>query len=152
MDDRIVGATFPIPKSLIGRILDEHKNVFVKPATLTKLEKGMKIVFYASREEQGFYGEAEIEDIEFFENPMKILEKHKDGLFLTEEEFKEYVKISNEKWGYGRKKKKPWMVIVLKNIRRYSKVVKPKRFISVGGRYVKEKEYEEILKKCSIIS
>jgi hypothetical protein len=67
-------------------------------------------------------------------------------LAYSEEEFKEYVKISNEKWGYGRKKKKPWMVIVLKNIRRYSKVVKPKRFISVGGRYVKDKEYEEILK------
>jgi hypothetical protein len=35
---------------LIGRILDEHKNVFVKPATLTKLEKGMKIIFYAYEE------------------------------------------------------------------------------------------------------
>jgi len=46
----IVGATFPIPKSLIGRILDEHKNVFVKPATLTKLEKGMKIIFYVYEE------------------------------------------------------------------------------------------------------
>jgi hypothetical protein len=146
MNDNIIGATFPIPKSLIGRILDEHKNVFVKPATLTKLEKGMKLIFYASREDQGFYGEAEIESIEFFEYPMKILEKYKDGLFLTEEEFKEYVE-SSKKWGYGKKKKKPWMAIVLKNIKKYPKIVKPKRFIPVGGRYIKEKEYEEILNK-----
>ncbi|XRO75081.1 DUF365 domain-containing protein [Methanocaldococcus sp. 28A] len=147
MSEDIIGATFPIPKPLIGRILDEHKNVFVKPATLTKLEKGMKIIFYASREEQGFYGEAEIEKVEFFENPMKILEKYKDEMFLTEEEFKEYID-SSKKWGYGRKKKKPWMVIVLKNIKKYSKVVKPKRFITVGGRYVKEKEYKEILNRA----
>ncbi|HII59105.1 TPA: DUF365 domain-containing protein [Methanocaldococcus jannaschii] len=143
----MVGATFPIPKSLIGRILDEHKNVFVKPATLTKLEKGMKIIFYASREEQGFYGEAEIEEVEFFENPMKILEKYKNNLFLTEEEFKKYIEDSNKKWGYGKKKKKPWIVIILKNIRKYPKVVKPKRFIPVCGKYVKEDEYEQILKK-----
>ena len=119
---------------MIGRILDEHKNVFVKPVTLTRLERGMKIIFYASREDQGFYGEAEIEDIEFFENPMKILEKYKDGLFLTEEEFKEYVE-SSKKWSSGRKKKKPWMAIVLKNIKKYPKIVESKRFISVGGVY-----------------
>ena len=65
MSESIIGAAFPIPKSLIGRILDEHKNVFVKPATLTKLEKGMKIIFYASSEGQEFYGEAEIESILF---------------------------------------------------------------------------------------
>ncbi|AAC37061.1 hypothetical protein MJ_ECS03 (plasmid) [Methanocaldococcus jannaschii DSM 2661] len=107
----------------------------------------MKIIFYASREEQGFYGEAEIEEVEFFENPMKILEKYKNNLFLTEEEFKKYIEDSNKKWGYGKKKKKPWIVIILKNIRKYPKVVKPKRFIPVCGKYVKEDEYEQILKK-----
>jgi len=147
MSENIIGAAFPIPKSLIGRILDEHKNVFVKPATLTKLEKEMKIIFYASREDQGFYGEAEVDEIEFFENPMKILEKYKDRMFLTEEEFKGYIE-SSKKWGYGRKKKKPWMAIVLKNIKKYPKVVRPKRFITVGGRYVKEREYEEILNRA----
>jgi len=145
MSEEIVGAAFPIPKPLIGRILDKHKNIFVKPATLTRLEKGMKIILYASREDQGFYGEAEIEEVEFFENPMKILEKYKDGLFLTEEEFKEYLKFS-EKWGSDKKRKKPWMVIVLKNIKKYPKIVKPKRFVPVCGKYIKEKEYEEILK------
>ncbi|EHP83581.1 DUF365 domain-containing protein [Methanotorris formicicus] len=68
---------------------------------------------------------------------MKILEKYKNNLFLTEEEFREYVELS-KKWGYGRKKKKSWMAIVLKNIKKYSKVIKPKRFISVGGRYIKD--------------
>ena len=43
------------------------------------------------------------------------------------------------------------MTIVLKNIKKYPKIVKPKKFISVGGRYIREKEYEEILKTDSVI-
>ena len=78
-------------------LLKEEKDVFVKPATITRLKPGMKIIFYASREDQGFYGEGEIESIEFFEDPMKILEKYGDRVFLTEKEFKEYIKTS-ERW------------------------------------------------------
>jgi len=142
----VVGATFPVPRQLLRRILEEGKNVFVKPATLTKLKPGMKIVFYASHEDQGFHGEAEVESVEIFENPTKILEKYRGRLFLTEKEFKEYV-ASQKRW--GRERHKPWMVIVLKNIKKYPKVVKPKRFIAVSGRYVKDKEYREILRAVS---
>ncbi|HIH72580.1 MAG: hypothetical protein PWP49_1195 [Thermococcaceae archaeon] len=101
------------------------------------------IIFYASREDQGFYGEAEIGEVEFFESPAKILEKYGDRIFLTEKEFKEYVKTS-ERWKTKGKRQRPWMAIVLRNVKKYPKVVKPKRFIAVSGRYVKEKEYQEI--------
>jgi len=139
----IIGATFPVPNELLGRILKEKKNVFVKPATLTRLKPGMKIIFYASHENQGYAGEAEIESVEIVKNPMEILEKYKDRMFLTEKEFKDYV-ASQKRWGNVRHK--PWMAIVLKNIKEYPKRVMPKRFISVAGRYVKRDEYERILK------
>lgn len=42
------------------------------------------------------------------------------------------------------------MVLRLRNIRKYPKPVKPPRFIAVSGRYVKEKEYREILRKAGI--
>ncbi|WP_004069025.1 DUF365 domain-containing protein [Thermococcus litoralis] len=144
----VVGATFPVPKSFLERILDGKKDVFVKPATLTKLKKGMKIVFYASREDQGFHGEAEVESVEVFDNPLKILERYGDRLFLTEKEFKEYV-ASQKRW--GRERHKPWMAIVLRNIRRYPRVVKPKRFVAVSGRYVRGQEYEWILKNAGVL-
>ena len=144
-EEKIIGATFPVPKPLLRRILEEGKDVFVKPATLTKLKPGMKIIFYASREDQGFYGEAEIESIEFFEDPMEILEKYGGRVFLTEKEFKEYVKTS-ERWRTRGKRPKPWMAVVLKKIKKYPKIVKPKRFIAVSGRYMKEREYKEIVK------
>ena len=96
--EEVVGATFPVPRPLLKRILENGKNVFVKPATLTKIKSGMKIIFYASREDQGFHGEAEVETVEIFENPAKILENYRDGLFLTEKEFKEYI-ASQKRWG-----------------------------------------------------
>ncbi len=68
----------------MGRILDEGKTVFVKPSTL-RLKPGMKLVFYASREDQGWHGEAEVESVEHFTNVEDIIKKHKDELFLTPE-------------------------------------------------------------------
>jgi len=54
----IIGATFPVPNKFLNRILKEKKNVFMKSATLTRLKPGMKIIFYASHENQGYAGEA----------------------------------------------------------------------------------------------
>ena len=139
----IIGATFPVPNELLDRIFKEKKNVFVKPATLTRLKPGMKIIFYASHKNQGYAGEAEIEHVEIVKNPMEILKKYKDKVFLTEMEFKEYV-ASQKRWGKVRHK--PWMAIVLRNIKEYPKRIMPKRFVSVAGRYVKKEEYERILK------
>lgn len=58
---------------------------------MKNLKPGMKIIFYSSGQQQGYHGEAEIANIEIFNDPLKILEKYKDRLFLTEEEFKEYI-------------------------------------------------------------
>jgi len=134
----IVGVTYPIPKQFMDRFFKEGKNVFIKPATVWKeLKPGMKFVFYQSREDQGFVGEAKIKEIKLIDDPMKVFEMYGDRVFLTKEELKEYVK-SQERWGRKtEKKRKKWLVIVLENIRRYDKPIKPKRFVPVGGQYIR---------------
>jgi len=90
---KIVGVAFPIPKRFMDRFFKEGKDVFVKPATCFKeLKPGMKFVFYQSREDQGFVGEAKIKEIKLIDDPMKVFELYGDRVFLTKEELREYVK------------------------------------------------------------
>ena len=132
----IEGVAFPIPKRFAQRFF-EGKDVFVKPATVFKeLKPGMKFVIYQSHEDTGFVGEARIKAISFADDPMELLEKYGERLFLNEKELKEYVK-SQERWGRRKAKKKKWMAIELEEIKRYEKPVKPKRFVTVGGCYLK---------------
>jgi len=135
----IVGVTYPIPKQFMDRFFKEGKNVFIKPATVWReLKPGMKFVFYQSREDTGFVGEAKIKDIKLINDPIKVFEMYGDRVFLTKEELREYVK-SQERWGQKKeKKKKKWLVIELEDIRKYDKPIKPKRFVPVGGQYLKE--------------
>ncbi|AEH24471.1 DUF365 domain-containing protein [Pyrococcus yayanosii] len=145
MEEEIVGVTFPVPKPLLDRILKEGKTVFVKPSTL-RVKPGMKIVFYASRENQGFHGEAEVESVRHFKNIEEIIKEYRNELFLTPEELRKYER-DRRRWHSRGKRPRPWMVLKLKGIRRYPRIVKPKRFIAVSGRYIRESEYQEILAK-----
>lgn len=132
---KIVGVAFPIPKQFMDRFFKEGKNVFIKPATVWKeLKPGMKFVFYQSREDTGFVGEAKIKDIKLIDDPMEVFEMYGDRVFLTREELRAYVK-SQERWG---RKKKKWLVIELEDVKKYDKPIKPKRFVPVGGQYIKE--------------
>lgn len=134
----IVGVAYPIPKQFMDRFFKDGKDVFVKPATVWKqLKPGMKFVFYQSHEDTGFAGEAKIKRILLQEDPMKFFETYGDRIFLTKQELKEYIK-SQERWGYGKKKRKLWMAIELEGIKKYAKPVKPKRFVPVGGQYLRE--------------
>lgn len=149
-DGNIIGVTFPVPRAFLSRILDGGRSVFVKPSTL-RLKPGMKVIFYASREEQGWHGEAEVEDVEFFTNVGEIIEKYGPELFLTPEELRQYER-DREKWHSRGRRPRPWMAVRLKNVRKYPRVVRPKRFIAVSGRYVGEDEYGEILRKAGVWS
>ncbi|NJE08386.1 DUF365 domain-containing protein [Thermococcus sp. M39] len=148
MKESVVGVTFPVPKRFLDRILDGGKTVFVKPSTL-RVKPGMKVVFYASREGQAWLGEAEVESVEFFNSVEGIIGKYEEELFLTPKELREYER-ERAKWHSRGRRPKPWMVLRLKNIRKYPKPVKPPRFIAVSGRYIKEKEYKEILRKSEL--
>jgi len=132
----IKGVAFPIPKQFAKRFF-EGKTVFVKPATVFKeLKPGMRFVIYQSHEDTGFIGEAKIKRIVFADDPMKFYQQFGDKIFLSKEEMKGYVK-SQERWGRSGRKKK-WMAIELEEIKKYDKIVKPKRFVSVGGQYLRE--------------
>ena len=147
-EEKIVGVTFPVPKWFLDRILKGGKTVFVKPSTL-RVKPGMKVVFYASREGQAWLGEAEVESVEFFTNVEEIIKKYEKELFLTPKELREYER-KRAKWHSRGRRPRPWMVVKLMNIRKYPKPIKPPRFIAVSGRYVKEKEYREILKRSGL--
>ncbi len=135
---KIVGVTFPIPKQFIDRFFKEGKDVFIKPATVWKeLKPGMKFVFYQSHEDTGFVGEAKIKNIQLINDPMKVFEMYGDRVFLTKEELKAYIR-SQARWKRKGSKSKPWMVIELEDIKKYDKPIKPKRFVPVGGQYIKE--------------
>jgi hypothetical protein len=136
---KVVGVTYPIPKQFMDRFFKEGKKVFIKPATVWReLKPGMKFVFYQSHEDTGFVGEAKIKEIKLIDDPMKVFEMYGDRVFLTREELREYVK-SQERWGRRKeRKKKKWLVIELEDIRKYDKPIKPKRFVPVGGQYLKE--------------
>ncbi len=141
--EKITGVTFPVPKQYMARFFEEGKTVFIKPATVFKeLKRGMKFVFYQSHEDTGNVGEATIKRILIMENPLNFFETFGDAVFLTREEVKDYLQVQ-EKWQGGRVRKgegrkKNWIALELENIRKYDKIKKPERFVSVGGKYLKE--------------
>jgi hypothetical protein len=98
----------------------------------------MKFVFYQSHEDTGFVGEAKIKRVVLSEIQCSSSITFGDRIFLAKEELKEYVK-SQERWGGKEgKKRKPWMAIELEDIKKYDKQIKPKRFVPVGGQYLRE--------------
>ncbi len=140
---RIIGVTYPIPKKYMNRFFINQKNVFIKPATCFKeLRPEMKFVFYQSHEDTGFVGEGKIVSVLIIDDPFVIVGQFKDRLFLTKEEVEIY--INNQKRWEGIRsqknhmKKKKWMVIELKDIEKYDQIRKPDRFVTVGGRYLRE--------------
>jgi len=139
----IYGVTFPIPKSLMGRFFEDGKTVFIKPAQSFKLLKpGMKFVFYQSREDTGFVGEGKIVNVLLVDDPLTLVDKHKEKLFLTQEEIKTYLNFQQTWKGYRARKDfvkgKRWMAIELEKIEKYQYIQKPDHFVTVGGRYLRK--------------
>ena len=139
----IVGVTFPIPKQYLSRFFTNGKSVFIKPAHCFKLLKpGMKFVFYQSHEDTGFVGEGIIVSVSFADEPLAFVERFENQLFLTREEIETY--IDNQKqWKRTRVrkdmvKKKKWMAIKLRDIKKYELTEKPAQFVTAGGHYLWE--------------
>ncbi len=139
----ITGVTFPVPKHLMPRFLEEGKTVFIKPATVFKeLKPGMKLIFYQSHEDTGYAGQATIRRIVIDDDPLAFFETFGDAVFLTKEEAKAYV-ANQERWQGVRvrkeaPRKRSWMALELEDVREYDTMKKPERFVPVGGRYLKE--------------
>lgn len=141
--ETITGVTFPVPKEYMSRFFEEGKTVFIKPATVYKeVKPGLKLVFYQSHEDTGYVGEATIENVELSEDPLSFFGTYGNAIFLTQEEVKAYFEIQ-EKWKSvrvkkGERKKKKWIALTLTDIKKYPEIQRPDRFLSVGGKYLKE--------------
>ena len=138
----ITGVTFPVPKHLMPRFFSAGKTVFIKPATVYReLRSGMKLVFYQSREDTGYVGEAAIRRIILNDDPFAFFETFGNAVFLTPEETRAYVE-NQERWQgvrvrKGETRKRPWMALELEGITKYDTAKKPERFVPVGGRYLR---------------
>jgi len=130
----INGVTHPVPTEYAKRIYSEGKTVFISKKHLGRAKKGSKFVIYESQGARAYTGWADVISIEKMK-PSSISRKYKNQMILTPEELKEYAKNRAE-----------MNVIVFENFEKFQKPVVPKRFISVGGKYIYETEFNMIKK------
>lgn len=130
----IIGLTHPIPTKFAERIYNENKTVFVGKKNLYKAIKGSKFIIYESQGAMAYTGMAEIEEIGKMKTST-LSRKFKNELIVTSAELKEYAK-GREEMSY----------IKFKNFHKFTNPVKPKRFVSIGGKYIYKDEFEMIEK------
>lgn len=129
---KIVGVSHPIPTEYAERIYKDGKNVFVSKNCLGKVAPGDKFIIYESYGEKAYTGWADIKSVGK-QKTNSIIRKYGKKLMVTKEEFSEYSKFNKE-----------MNIIEFENFEKFDKPVKPKRFITVGGKYIYEDEFEMI--------
>lgn len=134
MEKKIKGVSHPVPTEYAKRIYHKGKTVFVGKTHLGKVKKGDKFIIYESHGAKAYTGWADIIQVVKMK-PMEILDKYKDQMMITPEEFKEYSK--------GRSQMN---VIEFENFQLFSKKVVPKRFVAISGKYIYEDEFKMIEK------
>lgn len=132
MEKKIMGVSHPVPTEYARRIYDEGKDVFVGKSYLGKVSPGDKFIIYESHGAKAYTGWADIKSIGK-QKTGDILKKYGDRLIVTEDEFREYSK--------GRKEMN---VIEFENFEKFKNPVKPKRFVTVAGKYIYEEEFKMI--------
>lgn len=141
MSEHPFAIIYPLPLDIASRILLDSKTIFVKYAPHEKISQKLisceKVLLYISGANKEIAGEAEIKSISLMTLSDVILE-HSNGLFLTEDELREY---SN-----GRESKK-MMVFELGEITPYKKPKALGYGITMVGAYVSEKEYDVLMTK-----
>ena len=141
MSEKIIGMIIPIPSYLLKRIFDQGKNIIVKVATVFKeIRPGSKVLFYSSHEIHAVVGEGTVERSEIVSASelLNNFKKYDNRMFITEKELRTYV---------SQRKKGRFLVITLKDIKKYNTPVKLKRFVPMAGQYLTQHLYEEILSK-----
>ena len=131
----IKGVTHPIPTEYAERIYNEGKTVFVSKKLLGRVLKGDKFIIYESHGAQAYTSWADIKSIGK-QKTSSINRKYGNKLMLTKKELKEYAKDRTE-----------MNVIEFENLEKFKNHVKPKRFVSISGKYIYNDEYEEIISK-----
>ena len=138
MESDIYASIYPLSETHINRFFNDNKKTFLKylPHESTMLNKNHKLLFYRSRRDKKIMGEGVINKIEFL-LPSEILDRYKNEIFLTKKELFDYVGIRNNK---------KMITIHLKNIIKYNEPIMSKHPITMAGRYISKKEYDEMFK------
>lgn len=136
-------AVFPVPANLVDRLFHEKKKVFVKYLTHTtspKLERGSKVIFYASHGQKKIVGEGVVESVEFL-TADEALEKYGEKLFLSKVELLAYRGIQP-----SRDPLKQMLVLVLAGLRKYRCGISYPRPITMAGEYLTLETYKSLMK------
>ena len=134
-----IGAIFPVLREHVSNLFGRGRDVFVK-FTKLNLESGAIIVFYVSREGL-LIGEAKVGNIERL-SPDAAWSRYKNRMFLDEEEYYQYVRISP----VSKEKRKMSEVTVfeLENMRKYKEPVRSIYLVTPSGRYLTKKMIKRI--------
>lgn len=127
-----VGVSHPIPTEYAEEIYNNGKTVFVGKSHLGKVSTGDKFIIYESHGAKAYTGWAEIVFIEKMK-VRTIIRKFKDKLMISPVDLKGYAKDKTE-----------MNVIEFKNFQKFNTPVKPKRFVTVSGKYIYEDEFKMI--------
>lgn len=139
----IIGVIYPVPSNLLQRIFS-GKDVFIKhPTCFKQLKPGHKVLFYASHEIRGIVGEATIKSVGMMKLD-EIYSKYGERVFITKEEARSYSRPLKDRRGGGPYRDVTFLVLELEDVKKYDRVVKPRRFITVGGKYLTKQEYEDM--------
>lgn len=130
-----MGVSHPIPTKYAERIYNDNKTVFINKKCLGKVSKGDKFIIYESQGAMAYTGWADIVTIGK-QKTSEIWGKYANKLMISEDEFKEYSK--------GRKEMN---IIEFNNFKKFNKPVVPKRFVSIGGKYIYDVEFKIIEQK-----
>lgn len=132
---KIFGISHPIPTKYAERIYNENKTLYIGKSYRGKVTKGDKFIIYESYGAKAYTGWADIVDIGKM-TPNEIFNKYKNKMMVSEEEFKDYAKGT-----------KQINYIEFQNFEKFKIPVKPKKYITKGGKYIDKKELEFIIAK-----
>lgn len=135
----IIGAIFPVLRDHVSNLFNGNRDVFVK-FTRLNLSSGSTIVFYVSGEKL-LGGEAKVTHIEKL-TPDVAWSCYKDRVFLDEESWKKYAKISPI--SKEERKMRKLTVFELKNIRKYRKPITSVYPVTASGRYLTREMIKKI--------
>ena len=134
---RIVGVCHPIPKDISEEIYSGKRSL-VFNSFMKKIKKGQKFLLYESQGAKAYTGWGNIELVEN-NYPSQIWSKYKDELVLDNKNFFNYVS-----------KKSTVTFIRLKDFQLFNKIIIPKNFVSMRGKYLYEDEYDWIIDELNI--
>jgi hypothetical protein len=132
---------YPLLPEHIERIFN-GKDVFCKYVgeKHVNINVGNKLIFYQSGSGKHLVGEATIDWIGYMP-PDAIIEEFGDRLFITPDEL--------DKYRGNRSKSEKLLVLVLSNIRRYEKPLKPPKTVTMAGCLLSRDQYKRLMRNLS---